>query len=49
MKDIIKIAKSWKKVFKEQAERHERVAKDNRDMEEICENLIKKEKKNVKS
>ncbi len=43
MIQIIKTARRYKKLFKEQAERHERVAKDNRDMERICDELIKKE------
>ena len=42
-KEVIKKAKTYRKLFKEQAERHESTARDNRDMERICDELIKKE------
>ena len=42
-KELIRSAKTYRENFKREADRHEELAKENRDMQRICENLIKEE------
>jgi len=42
-KGLIRSAKIYRENFKREADGHEKLAKENRNMQKICENLIKKE------
>lgn len=42
-KELIRSAKIYRKNFKMEADRHEELAKENRNIQKICENLINKE------
>lgn len=44
-KELIRSAKMYRENFKREADRHEELAKENRNMQRICENLIDKENK----